>query len=55
VGHDLARDIAARPGRLSTTKGLPSTLPSLSAMMRASMSLAPPGGKPTTIVTGRSG
>ena len=55
VRHDLARDIAACPRRLSTTNGCPSRLASLLATIRARMSLAPPGGKPTTIVTGRTG
>src|SRR6218665_825898 len=43
------------PLRLSTTKGWPSTACRRSAMARATMSVAPPGGKGTISRTGRLG
>ena len=43
------------PARLSTTTAWPSFLPSCSAITRATMSLAPPAGKVTTILIGLSG
>src|SRR5437870_11589946 len=38
----------AAPGRLSTTTGCPSSSPRAGASVRAMMSVAPPGAKPTT-------
>src|ERR1051325_6546383 len=43
------------PGRFSSTKGWPNCSDSDCPMMRAKMSTEPPGGKPTTTRTGRSG
>src|SRR5437763_14895934 len=43
------------PPRLSTSTVWPSTLPSVSATMRADVSTSPPGGLGTMRVTGRVG
>jgi hypothetical protein len=41
------------PGRFSITIGRPSSSRSLSEKMRATMSVEPPGGKPTRMRIGR--
>ena len=43
------------PGLFSTMTGWPSASDSLGAMMRATMSMPPPGGKPMTMRTGLVG
>ena len=43
------------PGRFSITTGWPRFSPSRGAMMRATTSVPPPGGKPTTMRTGFAG
>ena len=43
------------PGRFSTTTGWPSDSVSFCATMRARMSFAPPGGKPTSMRSGFDG
>src|SRR3712207_9369432 len=43
------------PPRLSITTGWPSAAAMPFWIMRAAKSVCPPGGKPTTIVTGRDG
>src|ERR1700693_1050749 len=58
-GGDLAVTSAAMvfeaPGRLSTTNGCLSDSPSLSPSIRATMSVPPPAGAPTSRCTGRVG
>lgn len=53
----LARAHIARgaPARLSTSTGWPSAERSFSASVRARVSSVPPGGKGTTMLTGRLG
>src|SRR5690606_14195455 len=47
--------VALAPALFSTTTGTPRMSENLGAMMRATISLEPPGGKPTTRVTGWDG
>jgi hypothetical protein len=57
--RDLASNSAAMrpalPGRFSTSTGWPRVSDSFCAAMRARMSLAPPGTKPTSMRSGRCG
>jgi hypothetical protein len=52
---DAAAIMVAAPGRFSTTTGCFHAFDSASARWRATMSVAPPVGKPTTTVTGLLG
>src|SRR5256885_581603 len=47
--------VPVAPGRFSTTKGLPSCSPMLRAMARATVSVEPPAGKGTMMLTALSG
>ena len=47
--------LVVAPGRFSTTNGWPRYSESFGASKRAMMSVPPPGGKPTSMRTGREG
>ena len=50
-----AATVPVAPGRFSITTGWPRFSERPGAMMRATTSVPPPGGKPTTMRTGRVG
>jgi len=55
LGDHVCADDAPAPARFSTTMVWPRYSPSFLCMTRATVSVPPPGAKPTTTVTGRFG
>jgi hypothetical protein len=55
MGHILSGDVASRARLVLDHHLLAETLAEIFAMMRATVSVPPPGAKPTTMTTGRVG